>query len=127
MSMPLLGGRMETSMKKALLLNYHWCTGCHSCELACQVKNELPATQCGIKVNQVGPWEYAPKKWQYAYIPTLTEQCNLCGDRLSASKLPACVQHCQTNCIQILDASEAAEIAKENRKVLFMTLLSVEN
>lgn len=109
-------------MAKALLLNYRWCTGCHSCELACQVKNDLPDGQFGIKVNQVGPWEHAPKRWQYSYIPVLTDQCNLCADRLAEGRLPACVQHCQANCIQILDAEEAARIAASSPKMLMMTI-----
>lgn len=108
--------------KKALLVNYRWCTGCHSCEVACQMKRELPADQFGIKVNEVGPWEYAPKKWQYSYFPVLTDQCNLCGDYLAAGKLPACVQHCQSNCIQLKDAAEAAQVAAANPKMLMMTL-----
>ena len=108
-------------MKKGLLLNYRWCTGCHSCELACQVKNNLPPGQYGIKLNEVGPWEYAPKQWQYSYFPVLTDQCNLCADRLAEDKLPSCVQHCQANCIQIIDAGEAAAILQESSKVLFMT------
>lgn len=109
-------------MPKALLVNYHWCSGCHSCELACQARNELPAGQYGIKVNQVGPWEYAPKKWQYSYFPVLTDQCHLCLDRQAQGKLPSCVQHCQANCIQIMDASEAAQIAAANPRMLVMTI-----
>ena len=109
-------------MKKGLLVNYRWCTGCYSCELACQTKNDLPAGQYGIKLTEVGPWEYAPKKWQYSYIPVLTDQCNLCADRLAKGKLPSCVQHCQANCLQIIDTDQAAKILKENSKLLFMTL-----
>jgi len=109
-------------MRKALLINYRWCTGCHSCELACQVKNSLAAGQFGIKLNEVGPWEYAPKKWQYSYFPVLTDQCNLCQDRLAEGKLPSCVQHCQANCIQILDVDEAADILKDNKHMMLMTL-----
>lgn len=109
-------------MAKALLVDYKWCTGCHSCELACQVQNDLPADQYGIKLNQMGPWEYAPKKWQYTYLPALTDQCNLCAERQAAGKLPACVQHCQANCIQIMDIDKAAEIVKNNPKIMLMTL-----
>jgi anaerobic dimethyl sulfoxide reductase subunit B (iron-sulfur subunit) len=107
--------------KKALLVNYRWCTGCHSCELACQVKNNLPENQYGIKLNKVGPWEYAPKKWQYSYFPVLTDQCNLCSDRLAKNKLPSCVHHCQANCLQILDVSDAAGIVAQNDKMLLVT------
>ena len=86
------------------------------------MKNELPPDQYGIKLNEVGPWEYAPDKWEFAYSPVLTKQCNLCADRQAEGKLPSCVQHCQSNCIQIMNAEEAAKIAAENPHTLFMTL-----
>lgn len=108
--------------RQALLVDYQWCTGCHSCELACQMKNELPPDQFGIKINDVGPWQIAPKQWQYAYFPVLTKQCDLCADRQAAGKLPSCVQHCQSNCIQIMDAGQAAEIAGRNPHCFMMTL-----
>ncbi|MGI6217139.1 MAG: hypothetical protein ACOYIK_05955 [Coriobacteriales bacterium] len=105
-----------------LLVNYRWCDGCHSCELACQMANELPPEQFGIKLCQVGPWEYGDGKWEYTYIPAITDQCNLCGERQAQGKLPACVQHCQANCLQIVDAHEGGEIASRNSKTLFMTV-----
>lgn len=108
--------------RQALLLDYKWCSGCHSCELVCQMKNELPPDQFGIRVNEVGPWEYAPDKWMLSYFPVLTKQCNLCADRQAQGKLPSCVQHCQANCIQIMDAREAAKRAAENPHCLMMTL-----
>lgn len=109
-------------MAKGLLVDYKWCTGCHSCELAGQVKNELAPDQFCIKLNEVGPWQYGPKKWQLSYFPVLTEQCNLCADRLAEGKLPSCVQHCQANCIQIVDAEEGARIAAGSSHTFFMRL-----
>lgn len=109
-------------MTKALLVNYRWCSGCHSCEVACQVANELDEGQYGIKINEVGPWQISAKKWQLRYFPVLTDQCNLCGERVGTGKLPACVQHCQANCLQMLDAQEAANVAAGNPKMFMMTL-----
>ncbi|MBQ3268264.1 MAG: hypothetical protein IJH08_10150 [Atopobiaceae bacterium] len=108
--------------KKALLVNYRWCSGCHSCEVACQVQNDLTPDQFGIKLNEIGPFLRTDGKWEYTYIPMLTGQCNLCGKRLAAGKLPSCVQVCQANCLQLLDADEAARIAAANPKMLMMTL-----
>lgn len=25
-----------------ILIDYNWCTGCHSCEMACQMEKKLP-------------------------------------------------------------------------------------
>lgn len=108
--------------KKALLVNYRWCSGCHSCELACQVEHGLESDQFGIKLNEVGPFQRTDGKWEYSYFPVLTGQCNLCATRLGKGKLPSCVQVCQANCLQLLDADEAARIASANPKMLMMTL-----
>ena len=109
-------------MAKGLLANLRWCIGCHSCEVACQTKNQFPAGQTGIKVETVGPWTYGEDRHQFTCFPLLTDQCNLCADRMAEGKAPSCVQHCQTNCIQIRDAEEAADIVKDNDHVLCMRL-----
>lgn len=107
--------------KKGLLVNYGWCSGCHTCEVACQMENHLPTGQFGIKVSQVGPWEYGEKKWVYDYIPTLTDQCNLCVERQAAGKKPSCVQHCQAHCISIVTPEEACEAMANSDKVMYIT------
>lgn len=114
--------RMMEMSRKAMLLNYKWCSGCHSCELACQMQNGLEPDQYGIKLNQVGPFKKSDGKWEYSYVPVLTSQCNLCAERVGEGKLPSCVLHCQASCLQLLDAAEAAGIAAENPKMLMMTL-----
>lgn len=82
-----------------ILIDYEWCTGCHTCETACQMERDLPFNQFGIKIASVGPWEYAEDVWQYSYMPIPTDQCNLCEDRTAKGKLPSCVHHCQAKCL----------------------------
>jgi anaerobic dimethyl sulfoxide reductase subunit B (iron-sulfur subunit) len=82
------------------LIDYAWCTGCHTCEVACQMEHGLPPEQFGIKVAEVGPWEYGEGKWQYTYLPVPTDQCDLCADRRAEGKLPTCVHHCQAQCLK---------------------------
>ena len=48
---------------KGLLVDYEWCSGCHTCEVACQIEHGYPTDQWGIKVCEVGPWKYGEKKW----------------------------------------------------------------
>ena len=42
--------------KYGLLVDAQWCSGCHSCEIACQMEHGLPVGQTGIKVVKIGPW-----------------------------------------------------------------------
>lgn len=107
--------------RKGLLVDYQWCTGCHSCEVACQMEYDLPLGQYGIIVSQIGPWQIDERNWQYSFIPTITKQCTLCAERMANDKLPSCVKHCQSKCLKVVDVDEAHEIMKESGKTLFMT------
>ena len=44
---------------KGILVNYEFCTGCHSCEVACKKHLGLPEGEFGIKVSEIGPYQYA--------------------------------------------------------------------
>ena len=106
--------------KYALLIDTNWCTGCHSCEVACQVEHDLPIGQYGIKLAQVGPWEVKQDKWQDTWVPVPTDQCDTCASRRAAGKAPTCVQHCQALCMEFGEVSELAEKADGRGKALFV-------
>ncbi|HCF70666.1 MAG TPA: oxidoreductase, partial [Syntrophomonas sp.] len=36
--------------RNGLLIDYEYCTGCHSCEVACKKELELPKGKFGIKL-----------------------------------------------------------------------------
>jgi len=103
-----------------LLIDYKYCTGCHSCEVACQREYNYPVGKGGIQLVEVGPWQINKKKWQYTYIPVPTELCILCGKRVAAGKQPACVQHCQADVMRFGLVEELAkEMVKNSHTVLF--------
>jgi len=93
-----------------LLIDYEYCTGCHTCEVACRKQNDIPEGQWGIKLVEIGPWKIDEDKWQYSYIPVPTEQCNLCGERVAEGKKPSCVLHCQA---KVMKFGQIEELAKE--------------
>ena len=45
----------ENAKPMGLLINYEFCTGCHSCEVSCQMEHDLPVDRWGIKLAKVGP------------------------------------------------------------------------
>ena len=70
---------------KGILVNYEYCTGCHSCEVACKKHLGLPAGEFGIKVAEIGPFEYEgaqsnKDRWEWTWMPVLTKACDLCED-----------------------------------------------
>ena len=88
---------------KGILINYEYCTGCHSCEVACKKYLELPKGEFGIKLTEIGPWKYTASaqegKWEWTYLPEITKACNMCENRVAKGKMPMCVQHCQAWCM----------------------------
>jgi Fe-S-cluster-containing dehydrogenase component len=98
---------------KGILVNYDFCTNCHSCEVACKKYLELPKGEYGIKVAEIGPWEYqgrhGAEKWEWSYLPALTKACTMCEDRVAKGKMPMCVQHCQAWCLYHGEVDELAK------------------
>jgi len=103
-----------------LLIEYGFCTGCHSCEVACKVDKGLPTGKFGIQLAQIGPWKIDEDRWQFDYVPVLTDICDLCEERTAVGKLPTCVQHCQSLIIEHGKIEDlAAKAAGMKRAVLF--------
>lgn len=107
--------------KNGLLINYEFCTGCHTCEMACKVEHGLPEGKWGIRVNEQGPQETAPDVWEWFFIPVPTDLCDLCAERVKEGRLPTCVHHCQA---LVMDYGPIEELAKKltqkSHQVLFV-------
>jgi anaerobic dimethyl sulfoxide reductase subunit B (iron-sulfur subunit) len=108
--------------RKGLLIDYEYCCGCHTCEVACAKEHDYMPGQWGIHVHEEGPWRIeGSKRAQYDIIPFPTELCDLCETRTARGKLPTCVAHCQTNCMVFGDVSNLAkELNKKSKLVLFV-------
>jgi len=39
--------------RKALFIEYDYCTGCHACEVACKQEHNFSGGMCGIQVQEV--------------------------------------------------------------------------
>ena len=93
-----------------ILIDYEFCTGCHSCEMACKQEHNLPTGKWGIKLAQIGPWEIEKDRWEYTFIPVPTELCDLCSERVANGKEPTCVHHCQA---AVMEFGPVEELAKK--------------
>jgi anaerobic dimethyl sulfoxide reductase subunit B (iron-sulfur subunit) len=101
-----------------LLIEYNFCTGCMSCEVACQQEHNHPTGQSGIRVT-----EYVmdtPKGLAIDNLPFPTALCDLCAARTGRGEQPACVKHCQASCMRYgLITELAEEMARKPRTVIF--------
>ncbi len=106
--------------KMGILVDYEWCSGCHACEIACQMELGLPPDKWGIKITPLGPWQIEGDKWQHINMPLFSEQCNLCESRTAKGKLPSCVHHCQAKCLSYGELSElSTKLADKTQQALF--------
>lgn len=108
-----------------LLIDYEYCTGCQSCEVVCKETHNFPIGKWGIKVLDEGPWQKddsndAGNCFNWNKIPTPTDLCDLCVDRVNEGRKPSCVHNCLAACMQFGTIEElAVELAKKPKQVLW--------
>lgn len=110
-----------SSNRYGILIDYEFCTGCHSCEVACKQELQLPTGQWGIKLAQDGPRKMLDGKWEYTYVPIPTSLCDLCEGRAQVGKLPNCVHHCQPGIMTYGTVDELIEKMAEKPKMVLFT------
>jgi Fe-S-cluster-containing dehydrogenase component len=105
--------------RKGLLIDYEYCTGCHSCEIACKQEHNYPVGRGGIHLTEIIT-EMPDKSLRIDYIPFPTAYCNLCAHRTVRGEQPACVKHCQAFTMYHGTVSELAKIMETHpRSALF--------
>ncbi|MGI6217351.1 MAG: hypothetical protein ACOYIK_07035 [Coriobacteriales bacterium] len=107
--------------KYGLLIDYEFCTGCQSCEVACKEEHGFPVGKWGIRVLDDGPWQKCDdsdqgKNFNWNKIPVPTDLCDGCADRVAKGKEPTCMHHCLANVITFGTLSELAERLEEKPK-----------
>ena len=105
--------------KHALVIDYKYCTGCHTCEVACRQEKRIESQEeWGIKLAEFGPEKLAGE-WYWNYVPGPSSLCDLCESRLEEGKKPACVHHCQSLAMEFGPVDELAKKATKPRMALF--------
>lgn len=102
--------------KFGILIDYTFCTGCHTCEVACQQENGYAAGQFGITVTE--HVLQGKKGLLIDYVPFLTDLCNLCLPRQKQGKKPACVKHCLASCMVFGTVEELVDEARKKDKCM---------
>jgi Fe-S-cluster-containing dehydrogenase component len=93
----------------ALIIDYKYCTGCHSCEVACRQEKGIESQdEWGIKFAEFGP-QKMNGKWYWDYVPVPSSLCDMCEDRIAEGKKPACVHHCLAKCMEAVKIDEIGD------------------
>ena len=110
-------------VKKGLLIEYEYCTGCHTCELACKQEHNFPTGVGGITVKEIITENGG--RIRVDYLPFTTQHCDLCAARTEKGEQPSCVKHCQAGIMWFGTIEDLANIQKtKTRSVLFAPLKS---
>jgi Fe-S-cluster-containing dehydrogenase component len=110
---------IEKRLEYGLLIDYDYCTGCHTCEVACAQEFGHPPGIRGIRVLEVE--QKLPNDGAYlSYIPFPTETCVLRPHLTREGCEPACVKHCMSGCMKYGRIEElAGELREKPRMVLW--------
>lgn len=107
-------------MANGILVDYEYCAGCHTCEVACMQENDLPVGQFGIRVKEY--ITVTPEgRTVIDYIPEITEICNLCLRMTEKGQLPSCVKHCQCRCMTYGDVDDLVKAAQGKEKTVILS------
>lgn len=104
-----------------LLINYEFCSGCQSCEVACKEEHHFPVGRWGIRVFDDGPWQKDDggeqgRNFNWNKIPVPTDLCDGCADRVAAGKKPTCAHHCLAGVIEYGTVEELSKKLPEKTK-----------
>jgi Fe-S-cluster-containing dehydrogenase component len=105
----------------ALLIDGEFCTGCHSCEVACQQEHDYPVGTNGVIVKE---YEYmVGDRVRIDYMPYFTKHCDLCMGRLARDRdaVPTCVKHCQARCMEFGQTSDLAKTLADRPSAILVT------
>ena len=103
--------------RKGMLINYDYCTGCRApARWPAAWSAASPTTRAAWPWRRRGHGNMLPDRYQFSYLPVLTDQCDQCAERREAGKDPACVHHCQAFVMRYGDVSELAGQAEEGSK-----------
>ncbi|WP_165062602.1 oxidoreductase [Adlercreutzia sp. ZJ154] len=94
-----------------MIIDYKYCTGCHTCEVACRQEKDFPLDQWGIKLTSEGPAKLGDE-WYWMNIPVPSNLCDLCIERIEEGKKPACAHHCLAQCIEVVPIEKIGETMK---------------
>lgn len=92
----------------ALICDFKYCTGCHTCEIACRNEHDIPVKEWGIKITEYGP-ERLGGEYSWNYAPMLSQLCDMCEERMAAGKKPACAHHCLAQCLEAVPVAQLSE------------------
>jgi len=103
----------------AILIDYEYCTACHTCEVACKQEYDRKAGEdAGVKVVEL-IHNFGNGKLDLINLPVFTKRCILCAPRVKNGLKPACVQHCMAGCLSFGPLDELVKKMTKKRMAIW--------
>ena len=104
-----------------MLIDYEYCTGCKSCEVACKQEYKRPAGKvCGVEVTEY-IHTLPNDKLLITNIPHFTQACVFCAGRIKQGLDPSCVKHCMAKILTFDKIDNLKEMLPKKRKAMIWT------
>ena len=111
-------------MKKdpmAMLIDYEYCTGCKTCEVACKQEYKRPAGKLsGVEVTECIHTLPSGRLF-ITNMPHFTRACVFCAARVKRGEEPACAHHCMANVLTFGKIKDLVKILPQKRKAILWT------
>lgn len=104
-----------------MLIDYEYCTGCRTCEVACKQEYNRPAGKVGgVEVTEFIHTLPSGKLF-ITNIPSFTRACVFCAGRVKQGLAPACVKHCMAHILTFGKIKDLQEMIPKKRKAILWT------
>ncbi len=105
----------------AMLIDYEYCTGCRTCEIACRQEYGREAGKLsGVEVKEFIHTLPSGRLF-ITNMPTFTKACVFCAGRVRQGLQPACVQHCMARILTFGKIEDLQKQIPEKRKAILWT------
>ena len=104
-----------------MLIDYEYCTGCKTCEVACKQEYNRPAGKVGGVEVQEYIHTLPNGKLFITNIPHFTRACVFCAARVKKGLEPACVKHCMAKILTFGKMDELKSQIPQKRKAILWT------
>jgi Fe-S-cluster-containing dehydrogenase component len=112
---------MSDTKKYGMLIDYEYCTGCKTCEIACRQEYQRPAEKLeGVQVHEF-KHTLSNGRLYITNMPFFTKACIFCAGRVKQGLEPACAQHCMANVLKFGEIDELQGQLPEKRKAIIWT------
>ncbi len=104
-----------------MLIDYEYCTGCRTCEVACKQEYNRPAGKLGGVEVQEYIHTLQSGRLYITNIPHFTKACVFCAGRVKQGLEPARAKHCMAQVLTFGRIDDLKEQIPLKRKALLWT------